>query len=109
MNSKVFAAGLAASVIPALASCNPTPGPQPLGAPAPILYLTGAEAYSTGGKDWIRHNYDVLNKDQYDPALFAAAPSLPPCGLNTNSSRTWDRSGSRPRRAWFRRAGSISR
>jgi hypothetical protein len=89
MNSKVFAAGLAASVIPALASCNPTPGPQPLGAPAPILYLTGAEAYSTGGKDWIRHNYDVLNKDQYDPALFAAAPSLPPCGLNTNSSRTW--------------------
>jgi hypothetical protein len=57
--------------------------------PAPVLYLRGTEAYSTGGKDFLRYNYDVLNKDQYPAALFAAAPNLPPCGLNTNSSRTW--------------------
>ncbi len=25
----------------------------------------------------------------YPAALFAAAPGLPPCGTNTNSSRTW--------------------
>lgn len=73
----------------AVASCAPGPQPTPLGSPSPILYLTGQEAYSTGGKDWIRYRYDVLNKDQYPPELFAAAPTLPPCGLNTNSSRSW--------------------
>lgn len=57
--------------------------------PNPILYLTGTEYYSTGGKDWIRYKYDVLNKDSYPLELFAAAPALPPCGLNTKSSRTW--------------------
>lgn len=57
--------------------------------PNPILYLTGLEYYSAGGKNWVRHRYDVFNKDQYPAAMFAAAPGLPPCGLNTNSSRTW--------------------
>jgi hypothetical protein len=47
------------------------------------------ESYSAGGKTWVRYKYDVLNKDQYDPALFAAAPALPPCGLNANAARTW--------------------
>ena len=72
----------------ALASCTPPPPPN-TGLPNPILYLEGMEAYSSGGKDWIRYKYDVLNKDQYPPEMFAAAPGLPPCGLNTNSSRTW--------------------
>jgi hypothetical protein len=63
-----------------LASCGP---------PNPVLYLMGTEAYSTGGKDFIRYKYDVLNKDQYPAEMFAAAPTLPPCGLNTNASRTW--------------------
>jgi hypothetical protein len=31
----------------------------------------------------------VDNWESYPDALFAAAPSLPPCGTNTNSSRTW--------------------
>jgi hypothetical protein len=57
--------------------------------PNPILYLTGTEYYSAGGKNWVRHTYDVFNKDQYPDALFAAAPALPPCGLNHNSSRSW--------------------
>ena len=60
-----------------------------VGSPAPVLYLTGHEYYSTGGKNWVRYQYDVLNKDQYPPDLFTAAPSLAPCGLNANSSRTW--------------------
>lgn len=57
--------------------------------PNPVLYLTSTEFYSTGGKDFIRYNYDVLNKDAYPDAMFAPAPALPPCGANKNSSRTW--------------------
>jgi hypothetical protein len=57
--------------------------------PNPILYLTGTEHYEAGGKNWVRHRYDVFNKDQYAADLFAAAPNLPPCGTNTNSSRSW--------------------
>jgi hypothetical protein len=57
--------------------------------PNPVLYLTGTEAYQTGGKQWIRYKYDVLNKTDYPAAMFAAAPALPPCGANTKASRTW--------------------
>jgi len=61
--------------------------PPPL--PNPILYMTGTESYQAGGKQWTRYKYDVLNKTDYPAAMFAAAPALPPCGKNTNSSRTW--------------------
>ncbi len=61
--------------------------PPPL--PNPVLYLTGTEFFSQGGKNFIRYNYDVLNKDSYPADLFAAAPALPPCGTNTKASRTW--------------------
>jgi len=62
------------------------PPPAP---PNPQLHLTGTEAYTTGGKDFIRYRYDVANKDAYPNAMFAAAPRLPPCGANTKASRTW--------------------
>jgi hypothetical protein len=78
---------ISTSLALALCACN-LPGPQ-VGQPAPVLYLTGSEYYSTGGKNWVRYNYDVFNKDLYPADLFAAAPSLPPCGLNNSSSRTW--------------------
>ncbi len=57
--------------------------------PNPILYLTGTEPYTANGQNFIRYRYDVFNKDQYPAALFAPAPSLPPCGNNTNASRSW--------------------
>ena len=57
--------------------------------PNPVLYLTGIEPYQTGGKQFIRYKYDVLNKDAYPAAMFVAAPALPPCGANTKASRTW--------------------
>ena len=57
--------------------------------PKPILYLIGTEPFSAGGKNYIRLRYDVLNKADYPADMFAAAPNLPPCGLNTNASRTW--------------------
>ena len=67
--------------------------------PNPILFFTGQEVYETGGKQFIRYRYDVLNKDVYPNELFAAAPDLPPCGQNTKASRTWidlyDMSGKR--------------
>jgi hypothetical protein len=57
--------------------------------PNPVIYLMGIEPFSTGGKNFIRYNYDVLNKDAYPAEMFAAAPALPPCGANTKASRTW--------------------
>ncbi len=57
--------------------------------PKPVLYLLRQEPYTTGGKNWIRYRYDVANKADYPAEMFAAAPSLPPCGSNTNASRTW--------------------
>ena len=65
------------------------PSPALAAPPNPVLYLTGLEYYSAGGKNWVRHRYDVLNKDQDPAEMFAAAPALPPCGLNNNSSRSW--------------------
>ena len=65
------------------------PGSAQSAPPNPILYLAGLEYYSAGGKNWVRHRYDVFNKDQFPAELFAAAPNLPPCGTNTNSSRSW--------------------
>lgn len=57
--------------------------------PNPILYLTGTEYYTTPAGSFVRYRYDVFNKDQYPAAMFAPAPGLPPCGSNTNSSRSW--------------------
>ena len=66
----------------AVAQANATP-------PKPVLYLLRTEPYTAGGKNWTRYRYDVFNKADYPADMFAAAPSLPPCGLNTNASRTW--------------------
>ena len=67
----------------------PQSTPQNQTPPKPILYLLRTEPYTAGGKNWIRYRYDVLNKADYPAAMFAAAPGLPPCGSNTNASRTW--------------------
>ena len=57
--------------------------------PNPILYLLRTEFYTVNGQDFIRYRYDVFNKAAYPAAMFAAAPALPPCGLNHNASRSW--------------------
>src|ERR1041385_6626845 len=57
--------------------------------PNPVLYLIGIEYYTANGKNWVRYEYDVFNKSEYPADMFAAAPALPPCGKNTNASRTW--------------------
>jgi len=67
--------------------------------PNPVLYLTGVEAYTTGGKNHMRYRFGVENYSEYPAEMFAAAPNLPPCGQNAKSSRTWvdlyDQSGKR--------------
>ena len=57
--------------------------------PNPVLYLTGYELYEAGGKQWKRYQYAVENFAAYPDSMFAAAPDLPPCGENKESSRTW--------------------
>lgn len=79
---------LLASLMLAMMASAKTSQPTPV-LPNPVLYLTSTEFFSTGGKDFIRYRYDVLNKDAYPADMFAAAPALPPCGLNKKSSRTW--------------------
>jgi hypothetical protein len=80
---------------------SPSPFPSPPTGPSPVpkLYLKGQESYTVSGTNFVRYNYDVLNKTDYPAALFAPAPTLPPCGANPNSSRTWvdffDQSGRR--------------
>jgi hypothetical protein len=57
--------------------------------PAPILLYEGSEDYTVGGIEYTRYNLGVTNKDFFPDELFLPAPDLPPCGSNTNSSRTW--------------------
>jgi hypothetical protein len=70
----------------AVIQSTPANGAPP---PKPILYMIGSEPFTSGGKNYIRLYYDVFNKADYPADMFAAAPALPPCGLNHNSSRTW--------------------
>ena len=67
--------------------------------PNPVLTLTGTEDYTASGGDYTRYKLSVTNWNVYPAELFEAAPDLPPCGLNTESSRTWvdiyDNSGTR--------------
>jgi len=80
---------LLASLLLTMMASSKTSHANPPVLPNPILYLTSTEYYSTGGNNFIRYNYDVLNKDAYPNAMFASAPALPPCGKNTKASRTW--------------------
>jgi hypothetical protein len=75
-------------LVSTVASAHVVSAPPPA-PPNPQLLLTGTEAYTTGGKDFIRYRYDVANKDAYPANMFAASPGLPACGTNTKASRTW--------------------
>jgi hypothetical protein len=57
--------------------------------PNPVLFLQRMEYVKTGGKEFTRYYLGVDNSSAYPDAMFAASPSLPPCGQNTKASRTW--------------------
>jgi hypothetical protein len=78
---------LVAFVVTCFSATRPTASAPPV--PNPVLYLLRTDVFQQGGKTYVRYYFDVLNKDQYPAAMFAAAPDLPPCGKNTKASRTW--------------------
>ena len=80
---------LACMILMTLTANSVSTAPPPPALPNPVLFFTGQEAYQANGKEWIRYNFAVFNRDEYPNELFAAAPQLPPCGTNTKSSRTW--------------------
>lgn len=86
--SKKTASLITALALIVLATKSVVTAPPPP-TPNPVLYFLEQEAFQVSGKEWIRYRYDVLNKADYPAELFAAAPALPPCGLNTKASRTW--------------------
>lgn len=54
-----------------------------------ISYLS-SEPYTTdNGDKGTRYWFSIDNWADYPSSLFTGAPDLPPCGLNTNASRTW--------------------
>jgi hypothetical protein len=57
--------------------------------PEPELFYTGKYEKTVGGVDYVYYSLAVNNKEVYPDSLFAVSPSLPPCGLNNNASRTW--------------------
>jgi len=58
--------------------------------PDPRLEFIGTETYTgSDGNQYIRYRLMVTNWTQYPIELFTPSPNLPPCGLNTSSSRTW--------------------
>lgn len=57
--------------------------------PDPKLVFEGKEEYEANGQKWVRYKLSVTNRNVYPAAMFKAAPQLPACGANENSSRTW--------------------
>jgi len=57
--------------------------------PTPELKLLGMENYTVGEDIFTRYRLSIANWNSYPSELFEAAPDLPPCGLNAESSRTW--------------------
>jgi hypothetical protein len=57
--------------------------------PNPVLFIKKTELVEIQGSKYMRYYFDVANKDAFPAEMFAAAPKLPACGRNNNSSRTW--------------------
>ena len=57
--------------------------------PAPELEFTGTENYTVQGNPFTRYKLSITNRAAYPDSLFRPSPDLPPCGQNTNASRTW--------------------
>lgn len=56
----------------------------------PVIVGNGSQDYiGSDGKEYTRYLLGVTNRDVYPNDMFVLAPDLPPCGLNTNSSRSW--------------------
>ena len=86
---KVFVTALSMLIVVTVCSLRFSVAQTPPPLPKPVLYMQGQEYYSANGKSFVRYRYGVMNFAVYPDPMFAAAPELPPCGANTNASRTW--------------------
>ncbi|PYT00278.1 MAG: hypothetical protein DMF63_06805 [Acidobacteria bacterium] len=84
-----FAVGMLAVFFLAFAGNESKAQSNPPPPPNPVLYFIGQELYTANSASYIRYRYGVFNSSAYPNAMFAPAPSLPPCGANANASRTW--------------------
>lgn len=59
--------------------------------PSPILEWKAfnADAKGSDGKTYMGLTFSIKNWKLFPDQMFAAAPELPACGLNKNSSQTW--------------------
>jgi hypothetical protein len=55
----------------------------------PILAYRHSEQYTAGDLQWDRYALTVTNRASFPTSMFAPAPDLPPCGLNTSASQSW--------------------
>jgi hypothetical protein len=88
---EVADAGLLTDIAIITINLNDLPDSGPIPNPilawvTPIPFEDYIDAF---GNPYTRYRMEVTNRAAYPPDMFAAAPGLPPCGLNTNSSRTW--------------------
>ncbi|OFZ22399.1 MAG: hypothetical protein A2202_03575 [Bdellovibrionales bacterium RIFOXYA1_FULL_36_14] len=57
--------------------------------PTPQIKMLNSSKEVLNGKAFTRHYIQVINWAEFSRDLFNAAPDLPPCGINKNSSRVW--------------------
>ncbi len=57
--------------------------------PVPEVFFTGQSEQKVNGVDYVYYSLTINNKEAYPDGMFTEAPTLPPCGANTNSARTW--------------------
>lgn len=57
--------------------------------PKPEIHLVGVTDEVNNGHAVRVYEIEVVNRYEFDNALFVAAPVLPPCGRTANASRTW--------------------
>ena len=59
------------------------------GLPKPIIRFADNYDSNAAGAWYTYYQIPVINWSDYPDSLFALSPDLPPCGSNTNASRTW--------------------
>ena len=57
--------------------------------PKPDLRFVNARDVVISEKRFRMYEIEVVNRAEFLNELFVPAPDLPPCGRNTNASRTW--------------------
>ena len=57
--------------------------------PSPKLVFDGTEEYENGQISHTIYWLSVENRDDFPDETFEIASDLPPCGKNTNASRSW--------------------